>query len=55
MNLDPQLLRVIAAVPSEYPRPIDWAAVRRAAKAFEPMLAGPDGAMQTPTRPVAAA
>jgi acetyl esterase len=44
MSLDPQLLRVLAAVPSVYPLPVDWVAVRQAAKAIEPTLSGPGGA-----------
>lgn len=43
MSLDPQLLQVLEAMPAEFPLPIDWAAVRQAAKAFEPALAGPAG------------
>ncbi len=45
MSLDPHLLRVLEAMPAEFPLPIDWAAVRRAAKAAEPALTGPGGAI----------
>lgn len=44
MSLDPDLLSMLDAMPSDHPRPIDWVAARQAAKAVGPMLAGPDGA-----------
>ncbi|MES2258004.1 MAG: alpha/beta hydrolase [Pseudomonadota bacterium] len=45
MSLDPQLLRVLEAVPANFPIPIDWAAVRVASKALESTLAGPGGVL----------
>lgn len=43
MSLDPELQRVLQAIPSDFPLPIDWDAVRQASKAMEPMLVGAGG------------
>lgn len=45
MSLDPHLLHVLTSVPANFAMPIDWVAVRRAGKAFEPVLAGPGGVL----------
>jgi acetyl esterase len=46
MNLDPQLLRVLASVTATYDFPIDWNIVRRDSKDREASLAGPGGVAQ---------
>jgi acetyl esterase len=43
MSLDPELQRVLQAIPSDFPLPVDWDAVRQASKAMEPMLVGAGG------------
>ena len=43
MSLDPDLQRLLQAMPTEFAVPVDWAAARASAKAVEPMLAGPRG------------
>ncbi|NGZ85139.1 alpha/beta hydrolase [Duganella aceris] len=50
MSLDPELQRVLQAIPSDFEVPIDWPAVRAASKAMEPMLVGAGG--PTPVKSV---
>lgn len=43
MSLDPELLQLLQSVSLDVPTPVDWVAMRQAAKALEPMIAGPGG------------
>jgi acetyl esterase len=43
MGLDPDLQRLLQALPGEVQLPVDWVAARQASAAMVPMLAGPDG------------